>query len=161
MYDGNRRVPKTPDPTLPDPTPGRDKEENKMNDTKLRVEGHLMKEIVIFGNGKDSELFLEADEDDVPTYRIAVRDPGLVVEIDGKVRTEVFNDGHDPYLGVRYLPQEPMVFDVCRIEDPPADDEYDDGFARSLEEVDFRGEIKPGYMISGAEIRLCPKGRRA
>ncbi|MCP4548603.1 MAG: hypothetical protein GY835_19275 [bacterium] len=109
---------------------------------------------MIFGNGKDSELILVADDDTAPVYRIAVRDPDVSVEIEGKVRTEVFNDGHDPYLGIRYLPQEPLVFEVCRIEDPGGD-EY---FLESLEEVNARGEIEPSWMIRAASIRLSPKG---
>jgi len=126
-----------------------------MPDLTLRLEGRPVKEVVVFGNGKDSELILTAD-DDAPVYRITVRDPKVSVDIDGKVLTEVFNDGHDPYLGIRYLPREPLVFEVCRIEGPGKRPDL----RRSLEKVNGRGEIEPAWMIARATIRLAAGGSR-
>ncbi len=121
----------------------------------LPLEGHRLKKIAIFGNGKDSELTLEAKEEDLPRYCITVRDPTFTVEIDGKLRTEIFNDGADTCLGVRYLPREELLFETCRIEDVPAiEDPELFGYSPEDERPDRHGVVHLNWLVGYAEIRV-------
>ena len=122
----------------------------------LPLEGCRMKTIVIFGNGKDSEMVLEPRNEQLRPYRIPVRDPEIAIEIDGKVRTEIFNDGSDADLGVRYLPQEDLVFDRCRLE---AIEEHPWN-ADPMEETNSSGEIEIHWLFEWASIRVA-RGTRS
>ena len=126
---------------------------NSPEGIRLILEGRPVKEIVVAGNGKNTKLTLVGKGEDLPYYQIPACDPRIEIEIDGKVRTEIFSEG-DPYLGIRYLPAEELVYAQCRIENIPFKRKED--FEKSLQEVGRRGQIEVGWMITRAWIRLVP-----
>jgi len=107
---------------------------------KLPIEGQLLKEMILSGNGKDCELTIKT-QGQVRDVSFAMRDPRLVVDIKGDVITESFNYG-DSDLGLKYLPSE---------EDFPGDETE---WMESLDRfTDGDGEFI-GWMIGFAKIKL-------
>ena len=61
----------------------------KMALKKLPIEGHLLEEMIISGNGKDCELTIET-KGQSQYVSFVMRDPRLVVDIKGKVVRRCF-----------------------------------------------------------------------
>ena len=122
-----------------------------MNWKKLPIENHLLKEMVISGNGKDCELIIRTKEQDIEVS-FAMRDPRLVVDISGNIITESFNYG-DSDLGLKYLPAEEILIELAEIDFPGDKNEW-------LESLDRfkRGDSEfIGWMISHVKIKLISK----
>ena len=74
---------------------------------RLPVEGALLKELRVFGNGKDCCVRMQTTEPDCALH-FDMQDPDFQIDLQGKVQTIIFNDRSDKDLGVRYLPKEPL-----------------------------------------------------
>jgi hypothetical protein len=115
---------------------------------KLPIEGQLLKEMIISGNGKDCELTIKT-KDEARQVSLVMRDPRLVVDIKGNVITESFNYG-DSDLGIKYLPSEEMIIEWAEIDFPGTKSEWIESLNRFKEgDSEF---IE--WMISFAKIRL-------
>jgi len=115
---------------------------------KLPIEGQLLKELIISGNGKDCELTIKT-KDEARHVSFVMRDPRLVVDIKGNVITESFNYG-DSDLGIKYLPSEEMIIEWAEIDFPGPKSEWIESLNRFKEgDSEF---IE--WMISFAKIRL-------
>ena len=123
----------------------------KMNWKKIPVDNNLLKEMSLSGNGKDSEFTLKTQDEEMEIY-FTMRDPRLVVDIQGNMITESFNYG-DIDLGVRYVPQEEIVIVSMEI-DFPGDEE---DWAKSLNRLNSGQSEFLGWMIDRAKIVLASK----
>ena len=120
---------------------------------KLPIEGQLLKELIISGNGKDCELTIKT-KDEARQVSFVMRDPRLVVDIKGNVITESFNYG-DSDLGIKYLPSEEMIIEWAEIDFPGPKSEWIESLNRFKEgDSEF---IE--YMIRFANIRLTSSRR--
>jgi hypothetical protein len=115
---------------------------------KLPIENYLLKEMIISGNGKDCELTIRT-KDQVGEVSFAMRDPHLVVDIEGNIITETFNCG-DSDLGLKYLPSEEIVIELAEIDFPGDEDEWIESLNR-FKEGDYEF-IE--WMIYYAKIKL-------
>jgi hypothetical protein len=79
-----------------------------------------------------------------------MRDPDFVIECHGKIKSTVFNDGHDIYLGVEYIPLEALKITAFQIEYPGDENDWQNTIA----ELQSVGSLEIGWMIGGAEIVL-------
>lgn len=78
-----------------------------MNLKRVALEGGLLKELRIFGNGKNCCVRLETTEPE-GTVHFDLMDPVVEIDLQGKVRSTVFNDRSDVELGFKVLPMEPL-----------------------------------------------------
>lgn len=104
---------------------------NRITTRKLPVEGALLEELSLQGNGKDCVLRLATT---LPKYHIhlEMRDPRLMVEVRGRALLESFNHG-DSDLGLRYRPREPVRVASVELDLCSTDDEWDEDLARFAE----------------------------
>lgn len=122
-----------------------------MNWKKLPIENHLLKEMIISGNGKDCELTIRTKERD-REVSFAMRDPRLVVDIKGNVITESFNYG-DSDLGLKYLPSEEILIVLAEINFPGDENEW----IESLDRFKSGDSEFIGWMIDHAKVKLIGK----
>lgn len=101
---------------------------NLITTRKLPVDGALLEELSLQGNGKDCVLWLATT---LPKHRILLemRDPLLTVALRGRAVLESFNQG-DRDLGVRYRPLEPVRVASVELELYGTDDEWEACLAR-------------------------------
>ncbi len=124
-----------------------------MNWKKLPIENHLLKEIIISGNGKGCELTIRAKDRDIEVS-FAMRDPRLVVDIKGDIVTESFNYG-DSDLGLKYLPSEEILIALAEIDFPGDKNEW----IESLNRFKSGDSEFIGWLISHVKIQLISKDR--
>lgn len=72
---------------------------------RLPVEGALLKELRVFGNGKDCCIRMQTTDPNCAVH-FEMQDPTFQIDLQGRVQTVIFNDRSDTQLGVRYLPKE-------------------------------------------------------
>jgi hypothetical protein len=112
----------------------------------LPVNQERLKEIVFFGNGKDCWARIASTE---KVCQFEVSDPAVEIIISGQIKTEVFNDGSDMDLGIRYLPLEKLRIALCEIDFPGSEDEWQESLERAQQHSDFLH-----WAISGIRIHL-------
>jgi len=107
---------------------------------KLPLEGALLQELTLHGNGKDC-LFRLVTASPARRVEMEMRDPRLEVEVNGRVSMESFNRGdHD--LGVRYRPLEDLRIVTFELSLWANDDEWGAALAGfESGRADFVGEM--------------------
>ncbi len=118
----------------------------------LPIEGELLKEIVIYGNAKDCEITIKTKNSD-REIQFLMRDPKVQIDARGKIRSIIFEDGGDPYLGVKYLPLENLKLLTCVVE---FHDDHDDQWQEVLQYFQDGVKHPVGWMIDSASIKLIP-----
>ncbi|MCG8556695.1 MAG: hypothetical protein MJD61_15620 [Proteobacteria bacterium] len=116
---------------------------------KLPLEGALVEEISLHGNGKDSE-FRMTTKDPSRQVRFDMSYPRLTVEVEGSVSIESFNWG-DIDLGIRYRPLEDLRVASFELVFPGEEDEWKAVFADHFEAA--RPDLV-GWVFSVARVVL-------
>ena len=93
------------------------------------LEGRPVKEIVVFGNGKDTELTLVGKGENLPYYQITARDPAIEIEIDVGGRT-----AHVEVPGIGSSSAQPII-------DPNSGEEFRVSFG-----------LPNGFQLTEAEV---------
>jgi hypothetical protein len=96
-----------------------------MNLKTLPLEGGLLKELRVFGNGKRCYVRMETTEPE-GKVRFSMMDPVIEIDLQGRARAVVFNDRSDVELGVRILPVEPLRVEHCVVDFANLDTEWEE-----------------------------------
>jgi hypothetical protein len=94
-----------------------------MNLKRLPLEGGLLKELRVFGNGKRCYVRIETTEPE-GEVNFLMMDPVIEIDLQGKARALVFNDGSDTELGFKVLPMEPLRAQRFVVDYPDTDSEW-------------------------------------
>jgi hypothetical protein len=94
-----------------------------MSDKRVPLEGGLLKELTVFGNGKRCSVRMETTEP-AGKVRFSMRDPVIEMDLRGRTRAIVFNDGSDVHLGFRILPVEPLRVENFVVDYADTDSEW-------------------------------------
>jgi len=116
---------------------------------KLPLEGSLIQELSMSGNGKDCIVFIQSEN---PKKRILfeMRDPSLTIEINGNIFAKSFSHG-DTVLGVSYYASSGMRLEQAEVDYPDDDAE---GWERSLGRFEEGRHDFIGYTIFHARMKL-------
>ena len=116
---------------------------------RLPIEGSIVEEIKVFGNGKDCEVTVTIQEP-ARVVQFTMRDPNLEIALQGRIKTVIFNEGHDSYLGTRYIPLEKAQLEVCAVEFPGDAQEWD----MALSDFEKGHSDFIGWMIYNAKLQI-------
>jgi hypothetical protein len=94
-----------------------------MNLKRLPLEGGLLEELRIFGNGKRCSVRMETTEPE-GKVRFRMMDPVIEIDLRGRARAIVFNDRSDVELGFRILPVEPLRVENFVVDYADTDSEW-------------------------------------
>ena len=94
-----------------------------MNLKRLPLEGGLLKELRVFGNGKRRYVRIETTEPE-GEVEFLMMDPAIEIDLQGKARSLVFNDGSDVELGFKVLPMESLRAQRFVVDYPGTDSEW-------------------------------------
>jgi hypothetical protein len=118
---------------------------------KIPIEGALLKELRVFGNGKDCCIRLETSEPDV-TVHFDMRDPAFEIDLQGRVQTVIFNEGSDRDLGVKYLPMERLRVQSFVVDYPGTQHAWQ----TVLKAIREGNEDPFDWMLDTAKLKLVP-----
>ena len=122
---------------------------------QLPLEGSTFKQLTVYGNAKDCEMTISTEDPDFEV-QFLMRDPDVQLDIQGRVKSSIFERGDDPYLGVEYVPLEKLKLQKCVVDyEEEEGDEY--GWQEIVEWIRQGRKDPIGWMIDGArlEINLC------
>ncbi len=122
-----------------------------MNLKKIPIEGSVLKEIKIYGNAKDCDVTVKTKNPDREVY-LEMRDPELQIELQGKFKTAIFDEGEDKYIGIRYLPLEDTKLEIFEIDYPSTDA----GWQECLEHFQNGQRDFLDWGIDYANLKLTP-----
>ena len=123
-----------------------------MNLKRLPLEGGLLKELRVFGNGKRCSVRMETTEPE-GKVRFSMMDPAIEIDLQGRARAIVFNDRSDTELGVRILPAEPLRVEQLVVDYADLDTDWQE----VLEDI---REGQPGpfdFSAASVQVTLVPK----
>ena len=118
---------------------------------RLPAEGALLKELRVFGNAKDCCVRMETTEPEGAIH-FDMRDPTFEIDLQGRVRSVIFEEGSDVDLGVRYLPLEALRVERFVVDYPGADDAWEEVLRRIRE-----GSADPfDWMLGSVQLKIAP-----